>query len=113
MREYWAELPEYVQVADHVYIDRRLIDGWIMQMVLAWYALPDKLIPRLLIPTDRTSAGNCAAIYNASAKKMTGYRPCNWQFTVSLRGRTRVCGPAQAGPRALASRGTHRRLTPR
>lgn len=66
-REYYGAIPDYIQVADHFFIERRVIDGFIAHMLHSW-----------------TSATNCAAIYNSLASSIASGRE-NWPFTFRMR----------------------------
>lgn len=37
-RTYYSDPGRYLQVADHYFVERHLIDVWITYMVVAWYA---------------------------------------------------------------------------
>lgn len=59
-------LPNIVQIGEHQFAERKLINTWILMMVLSW-----------------TSATNCARIYN------TGFaannpKPVDWQFKLEV-----------------------------
>ncbi|KIO26173.1 hypothetical protein M407DRAFT_74824 [Tulasnella calospora MUT 4182] len=66
-RRYYGGIPEYIQVANHVFLERDLIERFALSMTLAW-----------------TSTRNCAAMYNASPEMQDSeYR--NWPFKFLLR----------------------------
>ena len=65
-RIYYNGLPDIVQIGEHQFAERKLINTWILMMVLSW-----------------TSATNCARIYN------TGFgannpKPVDWQFKLEV-----------------------------
>jgi len=39
VHSYYPDLPEIIEVADHHYIARKVINMWTMDMNIAWYAL--------------------------------------------------------------------------
>jgi len=63
-RFYYDSLPDIIQVGEHQFAERKLINLWISMMLLSW-----------------TSATNCARIYNMS---MTDDTVPNWQFNLSV-----------------------------
>ncbi|KIO18482.1 hypothetical protein M407DRAFT_83864 [Tulasnella calospora MUT 4182] len=66
-RRYYGGVPDYIQVANHVFLERELIEHFTLSMALAW-----------------TSVRNCTAMYNASPEMQdSGYR--NWPFKYKLR----------------------------
>lgn len=67
-REYYTGVPKYIQVADHVYVEDRVINQFISSMLLAW-----------------TSARNCANIYNTSNPPNAEYSKLGWPLKLELR----------------------------
>lgn len=66
-RRYYGGIPDYIQVANHIFLERELIEHFTLSMTLAW-----------------TSAQNCAAMYNASPEMQNSeYR--NRPFEAALR----------------------------
>jgi hypothetical protein len=63
-RIYYDNLPDIIQVGEHQFVERKLIDVWISMMLLAW-----------------TSATNCARMFNMSIADDD--LPA-WQFNLSL-----------------------------
>ena len=63
-RIYHDTLPDIIQVGEHQFVERKLIDLWISMMLLAW-----------------TSATNCARMFNISIANND--LPA-WQFNLSL-----------------------------
>ena len=37
LRTYYATIPQFIQVADHVYVERQVIDLFVTSMELSWY----------------------------------------------------------------------------
>ncbi|KAA1479415.1 hypothetical protein DENSPDRAFT_862025 [Dentipellis sp. KUC8613] len=64
---YTNHIPEYLQVGEHHFVERRLVNIWIVQMLTAW-----------------TSASNCARIYNLTLRD-TPSLDLNWQFSSTVR----------------------------
>jgi hypothetical protein len=71
-RIYYDGLPNIVQIGEHQFAERKLINTWILMMVLSW-----------------TSATNCARIYNTStgfAALANNPKPLavDWQFKLEV-----------------------------
>ncbi|KDQ48967.1 hypothetical protein JAAARDRAFT_144139, partial [Jaapia argillacea MUCL 33604] len=66
MRTYYNGIPDVIQVAEHQFVERRLIELWTTLMLVAW-----------------TSATNCARLFNLSMSLPTDPRP-QWQFGFAL-----------------------------
>jgi KDZ transposase family protein len=65
-------LPDIVQIGEHQFAERKLINTWILMMVLSW-----------------TSATNCARIYNTGLASMNNSdsaqsEPIDWQFKLEV-----------------------------
>ncbi|KAG2016509.1 hypothetical protein CC2G_009673 [Coprinopsis cinerea AmutBmut pab1-1] len=70
-RRYYDQLPNALQVADHHFVEYRLVQMWKANMNLAWM-----------------SASNCAATYKQMfTNEITSNFPKEWGFEVSLSGR--------------------------
>ena len=65
-RIYYDGLPNIVQIGEHQFAERKLINTWILMMVLSW-----------------TSATNCARIYNTGFV-VNNPKPVNWQFKLEV-----------------------------
>ncbi|KDQ59117.1 hypothetical protein JAAARDRAFT_57079 [Jaapia argillacea MUCL 33604] len=66
MRSYYDGIPDIIQVAEHQFVERQLIELWTTLMLVAW-----------------TSATNCARLSNLSLSQ--GAEPSSeWQFGFSL-----------------------------
>ncbi|KAA1474355.1 hypothetical protein DENSPDRAFT_840923 [Dentipellis sp. KUC8613] len=66
IRTYYAsEIPEYLQIGEHRYVERRLINYWILQMLVS------------------VSASSCARIYNEGLQ--VGPSDPLWQFSSTIR----------------------------
>lgn len=63
-RIYYDEIPDIVQIGEHQFPERKLINLWIMMMLLSW-----------------TSATNCVRIYNMG---FTGNDLPDWQFKLQV-----------------------------
>jgi hypothetical protein len=63
---YYDGVPEILQIGEHQFAERKLVNMWIMMMLLLW-----------------TSATNCARIYNMG---FSGYHPqvTGWQFNLEV-----------------------------
>jgi CxC5 like cysteine cluster associated with KDZ transposases len=69
-RIYYDGLPNIVQIGEHQFAERQLINMWILMMVLSW-----------------TSATNCARIYNTGFAAYTSNLksgPVDWQFKLEV-----------------------------
>jgi hypothetical protein len=64
---YGRHIPDAIQVGDHQFVERKVIELWITSMVLSW-----------------TSATNCARIYNAALATTTTKLPADWKFGSTL-----------------------------
>lgn len=58
---YDHSIPDIIQVSEHKFIERKVIDLWINLMMVSW-----------------TSATNCARLYNMSIAKDAGPVPDGW-----------------------------------
>src|SRR6267378_3573637 len=65
-RIYYDGLPDIVQIGEHQFAERKLINMWILMMVLSW-----------------TSATNCARIYNTGFAANNS-KPVDWQFKLEV-----------------------------
>lgn len=63
-RIYYNEIPDILQVGEHQFAERKLINWWILMMLLSW-----------------TSATNCARIYNMG---FTNIKLPEWQFSLHV-----------------------------
>ncbi|KAF8799170.1 hypothetical protein BYT27DRAFT_7228010 [Phlegmacium glaucopus] len=63
---YYDGIPEILQIGEHQFAERKLVNIWIMMMLLSW-----------------TSATNCARVYNLG---FSGYnlKPSSWQFNLEV-----------------------------
>jgi hypothetical protein len=66
VRHYYSGIPNILQVAEHQFVEKKLVNLWIMLMVVSW-----------------TSATNCACFYNA-ALGGKNHTPPDWQFRSTL-----------------------------
>jgi len=66
IRHYYSGIPDILQVAEHQFVEKKLVNLWIMLMVVSW-----------------TSATNCARFYNA-ALHGNHCAPPDWQFGSTL-----------------------------
>lgn len=70
-RFYYENLPKILQIADHQFVERRLIDTWCTSTNIAW-----------------VSFANCAAIYLNSHETTTKNKiPESWKFKGKLDGK--------------------------
>lgn len=67
-RTYYGDIPEYIEIGEHQYAERQLIELWKAKMLFAWCEFPTSVASRPLpvntFAPPRTSATNCAQIYN-------------------------------------------------
>lgn len=66
IRNYYSGIPDILQVAEHQFVERKLVNLWITLMVVSW-----------------TSATNCARFYNV-ALRGDHRAPPDWQFGSTL-----------------------------
>lgn len=65
-RIYYDIIPDIIQVGEHQFAEKRVINMWISMMLLSW-----------------TSATNCAQIYNVA---LSGRDKPDWQFSFNVTG---------------------------
>ncbi len=65
-RTYYDTIPDTLQIGEHQFAERRLINLWIKMMLLSW-----------------TSATNCARIYNLTFSTYNA-KPPGWQFSCEV-----------------------------
>jgi hypothetical protein len=79
------DLPEVVEVAEHHFIERQIINSWRIDMNVAWYIV---CFEYSLLHSDggnRKSASNCARLYSL-AHSGGGVIPADWPFKPVLKG---------------------------
>lgn len=64
---YYNGIPEILQIGEHQFAELKLVNMWIMIMLLSWM-----------------SATNCAHIYNMSFSGNSARPPASWQFNLAL-----------------------------
>lgn len=85
---YYVQVPHYIQATQHTFIDRQTCEIFTSMMVNAWYvetALCGLAIGTLIVLV-RTSARNCALIYNSSLSQnqFQAMLPLNWPSRLKL-----------------------------
>lgn len=65
-RIYYDGIPNILQIGEHQFAERRLVEWWISMMLLSW-----------------TSATNCARIYNNGFSE-SNVAPQRWQFKLEV-----------------------------
>jgi hypothetical protein len=66
MRNYYAGVPDAVQIGEHQYIERKVAELFVNLMLISWYVYAQCSSTVWLRLYYRTSATNCARIYNES-----------------------------------------------
>ena len=82
IRTYYSGIPAFIQIGEHQFAEKRLIQLWISQMLVSWcviYVFHNSLID---FATCRTSATNCARLYNLSLSDTVP--PSDWAFGFSV-----------------------------
>lgn len=82
-RTYYDGIPNFVQVGEHQFVERKVIDLWISLMLISWYVNLMSHLHSLLTIYRRTSATNCAQLYNTSLAK-EHEKPTHWSFGFKL-----------------------------
>ena len=86
---YWGDrdLPNIIEVAEHHYVERKLINLWCADMSVAWFVMPSHQwkVYCLLTRLCRKLATNCARSYNL-ALAGNGSVPNDWPFKPALKG---------------------------
>jgi len=66
-RHYFSAIPDVIQVGDHQFVERKVINLWIGMMLMSW-----------------TSATNCARLYGSSLSSSQAFPP-GWSFGSKLK----------------------------
>ena len=84
IRTYYSDVPAYLQVAEHQFVQRELAMQWIDLMQVAYVVSSSLQCPTDSQACTRVSATNCARLYNiAEARRATELKTA-WQFSTSL-----------------------------
>ena len=85
-RVYYEEVPTILQVGEHQFVERRVVDYWIMQMLLSWYAANICVPIEVADVLSRTSATNCAQLYNHTLARPPHQSslPTNWPYSFNV-----------------------------
>jgi len=82
---YYDGIPAILQVGEHQFVERKVIDLWISLMLISWFSTPHLCygLCKTLNFYLRTSATNCAHLYNTSLAQ-EHEKPAHWSFGFKL-----------------------------
>lgn len=74
-------IPDIIQVGKHQFAEKRLIQLWISLMLVSWQVTNGKSLVNLFVDSwCRTSATNCACLYNLTLSSTTPLGTGDWAF---------------------------------
>jgi CxC5 like cysteine cluster associated with KDZ transposases len=86
VRHYYDRIPDFIQVGEHQFIERKLADLWIGLMVLGWYIYSQQIVRQcpLLTTYLRFSATDAARVYSMTLADKQNMEDAGWQFGSKL-----------------------------
>ncbi|THV06826.1 hypothetical protein K435DRAFT_644489 [Dendrothele bispora CBS 962.96] len=66
-RTYYEDIPQFLQVGEHQFVEDHLVDSWVGMILLGWF-----------------SASNCARHYSTTISRLDEASPDEWRFTLKV-----------------------------
>ena len=84
IRTYYDGIPEIIQVGEHQFAEKRLIQLWITLMLVSWHVFNCHLSNIFINSLYRTSATNCAHLYNITLSSTVPLVPDDLAFGFTI-----------------------------